>query len=86
MFADTTLEVTVKVAVVEFAGTVTLADTWAAAVLLLDSVTSTPPAGARPLSVTVPVELAPPGTVVGLSVTVFNTEAVTVRLAVLVEP
>ena len=61
--------VTVKVADVAFAGTVTLAGTVAAEVLLLDNATTVPPAGAYPLSVTVPVELAePPVTLVGFKV------------------
>ena len=81
MFDATALVVTVKVAVVAFAATVTLAGTCAAAVLLLDSVTTAPPVGAGPLSVTVPVEEAPPGTDVGLRVTELRTAAVTVRLA-----
>ena len=58
--------VTVNVAIVAPAGTVTLAGTCADA-LLLDSVTVAPPAGAGPLSTAVPVELFPPITVVGLS-------------------
>src|SRR2546430_14300531 len=58
----------VKVAVVLAAGTVTVEGTLAAA-LLLESVTWAPPAGAGPLSVTVPVEdCAPPTTLVGFSV------------------
>jgi len=81
VFDATALVVTVKVAVVAFAATVTLAGTCAAAVLLLDSVTTAPPVGAGPLSVTVPVEEAPPGTDVGLRVTELRTAAVTVRLA-----
>ena len=59
--------VTVKVADVLPAATVTLAGTVAAAVLLLLSVTETPPAGAAAFSRTVPVELLPPTTLVGLS-------------------
>jgi len=83
----TALVVTVKVAVVAPDATLMLAGTWAAAMLLLDSVTTAPPAGAGPLSVSVPVEPTPPTTDVGLSVTVFSaTAAVTVRLAVCVEP
>jgi len=46
---------TVKVALVLRAGTVTLEGTLAAP-LLLESITCAPPAGAGPLSVTVPVE------------------------------
>jgi len=63
----------VKVAELAFAGTVTLAGTVAAAVLLLPSVTTVPPEGAEPFSVTVPVEFAlPPTTVVGFSVKEVN--------------
>ena len=57
---------TVKVALVLPAGTVTLEGTLAAP-LLLESVTCAPPAGAPPLSVTVPVEELPPATLVGFS-------------------
>src|SRR2546422_11540638 len=64
--AFTGLVVTVNVTLVAPTGTVTLAGT-VAAVLSLDSVTCAPPAGAGPSSVTVPVELLPPVTVVGLS-------------------
>ena len=65
----TTIDVlTVKVALVLPAETVTLEGTLAAA-LLLESVTSAPPAGAGPLSVTVPVgDCVPPTTLVGLNV------------------
>jgi hypothetical protein len=62
----TTLVFTGKVALVAPAGTVTLAGTLAAP-LLLESVTCAPPAGAGPLSVTVPVEEFPPVTLVGFS-------------------
>ena len=72
---------TVNVAVVAFAATVTLASTWAAAVLLLDSVTTAPPAGAGALSVTVPMAELPPCTEVGLRVTALSVEAVTMKLA-----
>lgn len=79
----TDVVVTVKFAVALPAATVTLAGTVAA--LLLESVTLIPPAGAGPLSVTVPVDGLPPVTWVGftersLSVTVLP--AVTVRDAV----
>jgi hypothetical protein len=60
----TAVVVTENVAVVCPAATVTLAGT-AAAVLLLPSVTNAPPVGATALNVTVPVELAPPVTLVG---------------------
>jgi hypothetical protein len=67
--AVTERDVTVNVVEVAFAGTVTLAPTVAAEELLLESVTTVPPDGAYPLSVTVPVELAaPPTTVVGFNV------------------
>ena len=82
----TGLVVTVKVAVVAFAATVTLAGTCAAAVLLLDSVTTAPPAGAGPFKVTVPVEEVPPITEVGLRVTELSAAAVTVKVVVLVTP
>jgi hypothetical protein len=54
------LLVTVKVAAVAPAATVTLAGTCAAAVLLLARVTSEPPVGAGPLRETVPRADAPP--------------------------
>ena len=65
--AATTLVLTVKVAPVAPAETVTLEGTLAAVVLLLESATCTPPAGAAPLKVTVPVEEFPPVTLVGFS-------------------
>ena len=64
--APTALVATLKVALLAPAGTVTLAGT-AAAAWLLESVTWAPPVGAGPFSVTVPVALAPPVTLVGLS-------------------
>jgi hypothetical protein len=59
--------VTVKVALVCPAGTVTLAGTVAAAVLLLEIETRTPPLGAGALSATLPVEKDPPMTPAGFS-------------------
>jgi hypothetical protein len=85
-FAATTLVVTAKVAVVVFAATVTLAGTCAAVVLLFDKVTTAPLDGAGPLSVTVAVELAPPGSDGGLTVREVTTGAVTVKPALWVDP
>src|SRR5438445_10993729 len=56
----TALVLTVNVALLAPAATVTLAGTVAVDVLLLVRVTAAPPAGAGPLSVTVPVEEFPP--------------------------
>src|SRR4051812_44596850 len=53
----TFLPETVKLAEVARAGTVTVAGTVAAEVLLLESVTTSPPAGAAPVRVTVPVDV-----------------------------
>ena len=82
----TGLVVMVKVAVVAPAATVTLAGTWAAAVLLLDRLTMAPAAGAGPFRVTVPVEDAPPITEVGLRLIELKVAAVTVKVVVRVAP
>ena len=64
----TGLVLTVKVVLLLPAGTVTLGGTLAA-LLSLESITCAPPAGAGPLSVTVPVEVpTPPTTLLGFSV------------------
>jgi hypothetical protein len=73
--------VTVNVAVVRPAATVTLAGTCATLVLLLDKVTATPPTGAAPLKVTVPVDELPPIRVVGLTVKEESEGGVTVNAA-----
>ena len=70
---DTVL--TVNVALVAPAATITLPGTVAALVLLLVSMTTAPPAGAEPVSVTVPCEAAPPVTLTGLTASDDNESA-----------
>ena len=65
--AVTALVLTVNVALLAPAATITLAGTVAAAVLALERETAAPPLGAGPLSVTVPVEGDPPVTLIGFS-------------------
>src|SRR5947208_15553881 len=66
--AATALVLIVKVALLLPAGTITLEGTLAAP-LLLESITCASPAGAGPLSVTVPMDdCAPPITLVGFNV------------------
>ena len=65
--ALTAAVVTVNVPLVAPAATVTVADTVATAVLLLDSVTTAPPVGAALVKVAVPRDVLPPTTLVGLS-------------------
>ena len=84
--AVTGLVLMVKVAVLAPAATRTLAGTVAAAVLLLERVTVAPPVGAGPVSVTVPVDVPPPVTVVGFNVRVDNAGGFTVRITVFVTP
>jgi len=67
----TDVVVIVKVAVELPGATMTLAGT-TADVLLLESVTVEPPAGAGPLKVTVPLDEFPPATLAGSSVTLDN--------------
>ena len=76
--------VTVNVAVVEPDATVTVAGTDAPVVL--ERLTTKPAAGAAELIVTVPVEVAPPSTLVGLKVRPVTAGGVTVSVAVLLEP
>ena len=78
--------VTMKVAELLPGGTVTLAGTLATEGLLLDSATTVPPAGAGPLSATVPVEELPALTVEGESVNDDGTGGLMVTAVVLVMP
>jgi hypothetical protein len=85
----TALVLTVNVALLAPAATVTLAGTVAAAVLSLIREMAAPPLGAGPLRVTVPVEDDPPVTLIGLSAieeSVAEPCGVTVSEAVLVTP
>src|SRR5881296_2214137 len=88
--AATALVVMEKVALIEPAATVTLAGTVATAVLLLDNVTTAPPAGAAVVNVAVPWAAAPPVTLVGLTASADSVAGggggVTVSVAVLVAP
>ncbi len=83
----TALVVTVKVALVAPAGTVTPLAGALAAALLLDRETRAPPLGAGPFRVTVPVgEEVPPVTLDGLRVREEGTGGTTVSVAVCVPP
>ena len=86
----TPVVVTAKPTDVAPAGAVTLAGTAAVAGLLLESVTTAPPAGAAEERVTVPVDPVPPTTLAGLRETearVATTGAgFTARIAVRVDP
>jgi len=74
-----------NVVVLEPAGTVTVVGT-DAAVKLLDSVTTTPPDPAGALRRTVPVALAPPVSVVGLTVRDVTVKLLRVKVAVWLVP
>jgi len=71
---------TMKIPIVLPAGTVTVAG-GIAALKLLESFTTMPPAGAGPVSVTVPEEVEPPVNVVGVNTIELNTGGFTVRVA-----
>ena len=71
--------VTVKVAPIAPAGTVTLDGTLADGPPL-DSDTVAPPAGASPFNITVPVEVAPPVTLFGLNETPETAGGFTIRI------
>jgi len=79
--AATGVVVIVKVVEDEPAGTVTLAGT-VAAELELPRVTTAPPAGASPISKTVPLEDTPPTTLTGLTVSLDAVACCTVSGAV----
>src|SRR6267143_172197 len=79
--AATALVLRLKLALVPPAGTVTLEGTVAALVLLLESVTCPPPAGAGAFSVTVPVEELPPVTLARLTVSDETIGGITVSVA-----
>jgi hypothetical protein len=74
-----------KVALVAPAGIVTVAGTVATPGLLEASDTEMPPLGATPLSFTVPVEVLPPTSVVGVTDSKYNDGGVTVRFADFIE-
>ena len=61
-----------NVALVAPAGTMTLAGTLAVSGSMLDKLTATPPTGAALASLTVPVAVAPPTTLVGATVNDVN--------------
>ena len=85
--AATELVLTVKVALLAPEAMLTLDGTVAAAVLLLERVTTTPDDGAGALSVTVPWDVLPPTTLVGFSVNELTAAAVvTESAAVCVTP
>lgn len=73
---ETRLVVTLKLADVAPAGTMTVDDTVAMFRLLLNNWITAPPEGAGPLSVTVPVEVEPPLTFAGLRVSAVSVGAV----------
>src|SRR3954466_13884598 len=81
VFAETEKVVTVNVAVLAPAATVTLGGTEAMPAFALESVTTAPPDGAIPVNVTVPVDVFPLGTELGLKVRVELTALVTVNTA-----
>lgn len=83
--AGTGVVVTLNVADVAPAGTVTVGGTLAAG-FWLASVTTAPFAGARPVRVMVPLDVNPPRTLVGLKVTPWAVAARTVSGALSVAP
>jgi len=86
IFLVTLFVETAKVAVLDPDATVTLAGTVATLVLVLDKVTVVPLFGAGPVRVTVPVDVPPPRSELGLKETDEAAGAVTVNDAVFVVP
>jgi len=82
----TGLVVTVNVTLLLPAGIVAEEGTCATLVLLLFSETSAPAGGAAPFRVKVPVEEAPPVTVLGFRVSAINAAGFTVKFVVFVTP
>ena len=76
--------VTGNVAVLAFAGTITLTGTVASELLLLLSATKAPDEGAGPFRVTVPLDELPPTTEFGLKVSEITWGGVTVSPVVCV--
>ena len=86
VFTATAEVVMLKFADICPAGTATVAGTWAAALVEL-SVSTVPPGGEAPVRVTVPVELVPPVTELGVIVTKWTaTEAPTMKPELTVFP
>ena len=83
---DTEAVSMLKVALLAPDATVTVEGTVATEGLLLPSDTEVPPLGAAPVSFTVPVEPAPPTTVLGASDSELNAGAVTVTVADFTDP
>lgn len=75
-----------KVADVAWAGTITLDGGMTLAGLELCNVTRTPPAGAGADRVTVPMTVAPPTTVLGLTLSAVRVGGLTVTVVLFVMP
>jgi hypothetical protein len=83
---DTEVVSMLNVALLALDGTVTLEGTVATEGLLLLSDTEIPPFGVAPVNFTVPLEPAPPITVLGARESELNTGAVTVSVADFIDP
>src|SRR5437868_12457520 len=84
VLAETENALTANVALLAPAATTTLAGTAATLEFVLESVTSAPPEGATPVRVTVPVDVLPLATEVGLSARLEVVGLLTVNTAVCV--